>query len=299
MPIDRPFRAVKYRSADGRLELYARVYSAAADEKSELPLLMMHGLTRNSADFEPLIAALEIERMVIVPDQRGRGHSQYDPEPANYRPDVYVEDMWVLLAELGVERAICIGTSMGGLMSMLMVAQQPTKIAGVVLNDIGPEVSARGLSRIRSYVGENKEMADWNEAAQRCAAINGDALDDFDAANWMAFARRTCRKLPNEKIAFAYDPAISEGMAEQDPSAVPPDLWPIWDSLTEIPALVIRGAKSDILTTEAVAQMGERHGPAFDSVDIEGRGHAPLLDEADAVTAIRGFLKTTKAHEPD
>lgn len=299
MPDDATFRAVNYRSADGRLELFARVYSAKADGNSELPLLMMHGLTRNSADFSPLIEALGNQRTIIVPDQRGRGHSAYDPDPINYRPDVYVADIWALLAELNTQRVICIGTSMGGLMSMLMGAQQPTKVAGIVLNDIGPEVSAAGLSRIRSYVGESKDMADLREAAEQCAAINGDAFDGFGTADWIAFAQRTCRELPNGKIAFAYDPAISEGMGEQEQSAVPPDLWPIWDSLTEIPVLVIRGAKSDILTSDTVAQMAERHGPTFDNVDIEGRGHAPLLNETPAVTSIRAFCETIGANSPE
>lgn len=286
----RNYEAIRYSSADGELELYARDYPAEGDEGMAGPLLLMHGLTRNSADFEPLIEALDPSRRLIVPDQRGRGRSDYDEDPERYRPDAYVEDMWALLDRLGIERVVCIGTSMGGLMAMMMAGQRPHRIAGMVLNDIGPEVCADGLARLRSYVGAGSAMRDWNAAARECARINGDVLEGLGDEEWSAFARRTCVELDDGSVRFAYDPAIASGIADDDASAVPPDLWPLWDSFADMPALVVRGANSDILAADTVATMKRRHPAAFHSVEIAKRGHAPLLDEPEAVSAIDTFL---------
>lgn len=287
---ERHYEAVYYPSADKRLRLFARDYPPTRETGAGPPLLMMHGLTRNSADFEPLIEALELHQRLIVPDQRGRAKSGYDPEFENYQPAVYVDDMWALLDRLEIEKVICIGTSMGGLMSMMMASQKPDRIAGIVLNDIGPHVSEEGLDRIRSYVGPSQPMKSWEAAAMRCEAIMRDAIDGFVADDWMAFARRTCEELSDGSVRFAYDPAISQGMAKEDTSAVPPDLWPMWDSLKDHPILTIRGAKSDILVPLTVQEMARRHPDNFSSVEIPGRGHTPGLEEPAAVSAIRAFL---------
>ena len=284
------YRAHPYRSADGTLELFARDYPPPGPGRNGLPLLMMHGLTRNSADFGPLAAHLAGTRRMVVPDQRGRGLSDHDPDAANYRPDVYVQDMWALLDGLDIERAVLIGTSMGGLMAMIMGATRPDRIVGIVLNDIGPAVSKEGLDRIQGYVGGTAPMANWQEAADRCASINGDALDGFGEADWLGFAHRTCTELPDGRVAFAYDPAIATAMNGDDAAAVPPDLWPMWDMLAGIPALVIRGGHSDILSSGTVDEMARRHPDNFAAVDIPGRGHAPILDEPAALAAIAGFL---------
>ena len=284
------YREHRYRSAGGRLNLFARDYPAEEGKEHLPPLLMMHGLTRNAADFEPLIERLCPQRRLIVPDQRGRGLSGYDSKPANYRPDVYVADMWVLLDGLGIEQVICIGTSMGGLMAMVMGATAPERIGGIVLNDVGPEVSQAGLDRIRSYVGGGQSMANWQEAAQRCADINGSALEGFGDGDWMAFAKRTCSELPDGRIAFAYDPAISKSMEDQEPATVPPDLWALWDALSDIPVLAIRGEHSDILESHTVAEMRRRHPQDFSAIEVSDRGHAPILDEPEAARSISGFL---------
>ncbi|MBD3728350.1 MAG: alpha/beta hydrolase [Sphingomonadales bacterium] len=279
------YRDIRYRSGDGRLELYARDYPADGPT-----LLLMHGLTRNSADFEMLAAHLAGRYRLVVPDQRGRGLSQYDPDGTNYRPDLYVEDMWALLDKLEIDTVTAIGTSMGGLMAMVMAATRPARIRAMVLNDIGPEVMQTGLDRIRTYVGGGAVMENWEEAAARCEAINGDAMIGLDASGWMGFARRTCEETPEGGVRFAYDPAISESMADEQPATVPPDLWPMWDMLTDKPVLSIRGAISDLLSPETVAQMRARHRGPFDAVEIAGRGHAPLLDEPVAIAAIDTFL---------
>jgi pimeloyl-ACP methyl ester carboxylesterase len=280
------FRPLRYRSACGRLDLYARVY------ESEGPaLLLMHGLTRNSADFEPLAAHLAERYRLIVPDQRGRGLSDYDSDPARYRPDIYSADMFALLDGLGVERAGLIGTSMGGLMAMIMAALQPARVSAMVLNDIGPQIEAQGLARIQGYVGPSTDVADWSEAATRCAAINASAFPDYQDADWQAFARRICVQDSGGRIRFAYDPAIAASTAGTNPTTIPPDLWPLWDALGAVPTLVLRGASSDLLSADTVATMRQRHAGPFAAVEVPGRGHAPILDEPAAIVAINTVLQ--------
>ena len=278
------YREHRYQSACGQLELFARDYSGDGP-----PVLMMHGLTRNSADFSPLAAHLGGRYRLIVPDQRGRGLSQSDPDPANYRPDIYAADMFALLASLGVERPAMVGTSMGGLIAMVMNAMQPGSFPAIVFNDVGPVLDPAGLARISSYVGGGAPLASWDEAAQACAAINADAFPDFGEADWQAWAQRTCRKLPDGRVEFAYDPAISQGFADAD-DAPQVDLWPLWAMLGETPVLAVRGGLSDLLTADTVQEMKARHSGPFASVTVPGRGHAPLLDEPEAVAAITAFL---------
>lgn len=285
-----------YKSADDRLSMVARDYPARGGAGSQLPLLMLHGLTRNCRDFEPLIANLSDARRMLVANQRGRGESDYDPDPQNYRPDVYVEDMWRLLEAAGVSRTILVGTSLGGLMSMMMAAQKPEQIAAIIINDIGPQVEPRGLERIRSYVGGSEPYANWDEAAAKAKAAHGEALLGLDDEGWMQFAQRTCEPTEDGKVRLSYDPAISQGVQpddtsrSSDPSTIPPDLWTIWDNLPAIPILLLRGANSDLLEPGTVDTMRKRHKGDFQFVEIPDRGHAPLLDEPLAVSAINSFL---------
>lgn len=285
------FRPHRYRSACGRLDLHARIYDGGRGT-DQPALLLMHGLTRNSADFEPLAEHLAPGYRLVVPDQRGRGLSDYDSDPANYRPDIYAADMFALLDGLGIARAGLIGTSMGGLIAMIMAATQPDRIAGVIMNDIGPQIEAAGLARIQGYVGPTQDAADWDEAAARCAAVNAVALPDFGPQDWLAFARRTCIETPAGRIRFAYDPAIALSTQGAQPATLPPDLWPLWDMLAEKPVLVLRGGHSDLLSAATVAEMGKRHRGAFSAVDVPNRGHAPILDEPVALSAIEAFLQT-------
>ena len=278
------YRPYTYASACGRLELFARDYAGEGPA-----LLLMHGLTRNSADFEPLAEHLAGRYRLIVPDQRGRGLSQHDPDPANYRPDVYAADMFALLDGLGVERAALIGTSMGGLMAMIMAALQPDRASAIVLNDIGPELAPAGLARISGYVGTGATFADWQAAAERCAAINRDAFPDFEAQDWEAFARRTCREGADGSVALAYDPAIAEAFASES-GAEPADLWPLWQALGDKPVLLLRGALSDLLTSDTVRRMKQSHQGPFVHLEVPKRGHAPLLNEPDALATIERFL---------
>lgn len=286
------YQDIWYTSDDG-LRLYARDYPCRAGDDAPL-LLCMHGLTRNSADFHDLALHLCEHYRVVVVDQRGRGRSDYDSHVANYTPLTYVQDMWVLLDLLNAQQVILIGTSMGGLMAMLMTAMQGRRIRAVVLNDIGPELDQRGLDRIKNYVGKSAPVTDWDEAVAQAKKINRVAFPDFSETQWHDFTHGIYHDEKGVPV-LSYDPAIAQPMQADDSNAVPPDLWPVFDALIEIPLLVIRGALSDLLALECVAKMRTRK-PDLIAVDIPQRGHAPTLTEPDALTAIEAFLSAVEGH---
>lgn len=273
-----------FGSADGRLRLYARLYGSGGP-----PLVAMHGLTRNSADFEAIASHLAGRFRVVAPDQRGRGRSDHDPDPASYTPPTYCADTLRLIDSLGLERPVLLGTSMGGLMAMLMGALDPHRYRALILNDVGPEVDPAGLARIASYVGAPASVSNWSEAAEYCRRTNGHAFPGYAEEDWQAFARKLFAPAADGTPRLAYDPAIASGLAGPEPSAVPPDLWPVWDALRPLPILVIRGELSDILSRETLDSMASRH-PGLSIADVPGVGHAPMLDEPAAIEAIDAFL---------
>ncbi|MEO9601241.1 alpha/beta hydrolase [Parasphingorhabdus sp.] len=276
-----------YRSADDRLNLYARDYN---ENNGGIPILMMHGLTRNSADFENIADVLRHKHRLIIPDQRGRGRSDYDPDPDNYTPQVYARDMFALLQSLGIEQAILMGTSMGGLIAMLMIASKADIARALILNDVGPEVATAGLARLQGYVGKPVEIEDWDDAANHCRKTNEHAFPDYGDDDWIAFAQRTCVADENGIPRLAYDMAISQGVQGDQPSAAPADLWPVWDMMSELPILSVRGELSDILSPDTLNKMSARHSGVFERIEVPSRGHAPMLDELAAVKAIGSFL---------
>ena len=278
---------IEFLSTDGTLRLYAE---ACGPADAPLTILCLHGLTRNGADFGALIAHLSTRYRVITADQRGRGKSQWDLNPANYQPAVYVRDMFHLLDRLKIERVVLIGTSMGGIMSMIMAATQPARVHAIVLNDIGPEVPNSGLKRLRDSLNTPAQIATWQDAAAQAQRANGLAFPDYGAADWEAFARRTYAEDPTGRPVAAYDPVVLNGLNEADLSAVPPNLWSIWVQLGSIPILAIRGGLSDILGADILATMAARH-PNLITETIRNRGHAPMLGEPAAVSAINAFLE--------
>ncbi len=279
-----------YSSSDG-LRLYARDY-ACRDSAIAAPetILCMHGLTRNSADFAGLAAYLCAHYRVISVDNRGRGRSDYDPEVANYTPATYVQDMFTLLDGLGIDRVILCGTSMGGLMSFMMGALQPARISGMIINDICPEIDPRGLERIKSYVGKSRPVASWDDAIAQAREINAIAFPDFTEAQWESFTRGIYHEEAGVPV-LSYDPAISQPIDSDEDNAVPPDLWPLFDAITSIPMLVVRGASSDILAPSGVARMRETKSD-LQFVEVPQRGHAPTLDEPTARAAIDAVLES-------
>lgn len=278
---------VDFRSADGSLRLHVEI---RGPEDASLTVLCLHGLTRNGADFGFLARHLSARYRVITADQRGRGKSQWDPDPANYHPGTYVGDMFALLDGLAIDRAVLIGTSMGGLMAMIMGASQPARLRGIVLNDIGPEVPVSGLERLRRSLNDRTPAATWAEAAQQAKRINEIAFPDYVDADWEAFARRTYVEDASARPVAAFDPAILKGLNETDLTAVPPNLWWRWKQLGSIPILAIRGALSDIISPQILDAMAAQH-PNLTAITIANRGHAPMLDEPAAVAAIDAFLK--------
>jgi len=196
--------------------------------------------------------------------------------------------MFKLLDELDMQRVILIGTSMGGLMSFLMLANQSQRIRGSIINDIGPELDPAGLERIKTYVGKSSPVSNWDEAVAQTRAINDIAFPNFSDEQWLEFTRGLYREQDGIPV-LAYDPAISQPMNDEQSGAVPPDMWPLLEAAPEIPMLVIRGAESDILAPSCVEEMIRRH-PNLTAVEIPNRGHAPMLTEPEAVAAIDGFL---------
>ncbi len=273
------------------LTIYARDYPPL-EPVTGLPVICLHGLTRNSRDFEtvaPRIAALG--RRVIAADMRGRGNSANDPDPAHYVPAVYAQDVLKLMDTLEIPKAVFVGTSMGGLITMVLAALAPDRVAASVLNDVGPQLSPAGLARIATYVGRAKPVATWADAAQAMRAIMGSAFPERldDEAFWLAGARRTFRERDDGQVEADYDPHIALAFADFDADAPPPDLTPLFTALSAKPMLSVRGAISDILTEDGVAHMRALN-PALESVTIENIGHAPVLDEPEAWDAVLDFL---------
>ena len=282
------FEAGFFTNADG-LKIEYRDYPPVG-AVSGPPVLCLHGLTRNVRDFEtvaPRLAAMG--RRVICASQRGRSRSDHDPQTDRYNPAVYTNDMIGLLDHLGIEKALFIGTSMGGLMTMLAAATAPDRLAGAVINDIGPVLDETGLNRIRDYVGKFGEPASsWSEAAERCKTINGPAFPDHDDEFWMAFARRVFREEAADRIVLDYDPAIGRMVAEDSSDLA--DLWPLFEALKPVPTLLVRGEISDLLELSTVEDM-RRRKPDLEFVQAAGIGHAPFLDEADTAPVLDAFVK--------
>lgn len=277
-----------WRAADD-VALAARDYPAAEGE-ARLPVVCLHGLTRNSRDFEavaPWIAGQG--RRVLAPDVRGRGRSARAADPASYQPAVYAADLLALMDALGVSRVHVVGTSMGGLIAMTLAALAPERLAGAVLNDVGPELSPVGLARIGGYAGQSADLASWDEAAAYARSINETAFPHYSDADWLAFARRLFRE-ESGRLALDYDPAIMAPM--RAPQGTPaPDLWPLFDALAagRRPLALVRGAASDLLTPETAEVMRQR-APQMTWAEVPGVGHAPMLTEPEARAAIADFL---------
>ena len=276
-----------YVSADG-LRLSAE--DRSGPDQSAPCVLCLHGLTRNGRDFDRLAAALARSYRVICPDQRGRGRSAYDPNPLNYNVMTQTQDMWRLLDARGVETCAVVGTSMGGLMGVLMATEKPERISALVLNDVGPEADPRGIARIAGYVGENVRAANWDAAADALKRVHGASFPTYTYNDWARMAHATFRE-DGESLRLDYDPALATALKQIAAGAL--DLWPMFEVLRRTPTLVLRGALSDILSEETLLKMQERF-PSIETRTIEHRGHAPDLSEPDATEAILEFLSALR-----
>ena len=283
------FAERRWTSPDG-LSLFARDY-AAPSGPAKLPVIAIHGLTRNSADFEtiaPLIA--QSGRRVLAVDVRGRGKSDRAPDPMTYQPLNYAQDVLALMEQAGIARAVFLGTSMGGLITMALAAIRSKAIAAAIINDVGPEVAKEGLARIAAYSGQPVDTPGWAEAAAYVKSINAVAFPHYTDADWDAFARRVFRIGSEGSPELDYDPDIAVPIRAAGAKALVPNLWPMFSRLTRArPVLLVRGQTSDLLS-EAIAAKMRKRAPKMDFVEVPGVGHAPMLDEPEAKAAIFPFL---------
>lgn len=277
------FRDGYFVVSDG-LRLHYRDYPGRDDR---LPLLCLPGLTRNARDFAAFAEHRSPERRVLVLENRGRGLSEYDPQPERYNPLTYAGDVIQLLDELSIPKAIFVGTSLGGLVTMAVAVTVPQRIAAAILNDVGPELSQEGLDRIRNYIGKDVRFTSWDEVAELVATINKGVPARYTHDDWVRMAKRVCREEAGE-IRFDYDMAIVKPF--ETSGATPNiDMWPLFAALAQKPLLVVRGEKSDLLSSEAAQKMQDAQ-PSVRFAVIPGVGHAPDLDEPEAVAAIYEFL---------
>lgn len=275
-------------SGDG-IRLHYRDYPGP---KSKAPVICLSGLTRNARDFEPVAQMLGGKRRMLALEFRGRGESGYAKDPMSYVPLSYVQDVDVLLRELDLKNFILLGTSLGGIVSMLLAGAWKERLSGLILNDIGPEIGQSGAERIRSYIGQGRSFETWMHAARAMAEAQGDIYPAYGLEEWLRFAKRACKLGANGRITFDYDMKIAEPFKlSGDEAGV--NLWPAFAALADVPLLVMRGEKSDILEKTVGTKMIKKSEKAV-LATVKGVGHAPSLDEPDAQEAILQFLKTIK-----
>ncbi len=273
-----------WTSRDG-LKLHFRDYAGRADRP---PVLCLPGLTRNARDFSHVAERLAGEWRVICPDLRGRGDSAYAKDSATYNPLQYADDIALLLEQEGITRCVSFGTSLGGLITMIMALGDASRFAGVLLNDVGPELSSEGLERIRGYVGQGRSFPTWMHAARWMEEAQGPVYPGYDLKDWLAMAKRCMTVGGNGRIVFDYDMKIAEPITQTAQEGAV-DLWPAFQALDGRPVLLLRGSLSDILTAATVKKMAAKLSDC-EAVAVPKVGHAPMLDEPKAVAAIDRLL---------
>jgi pimeloyl-ACP methyl ester carboxylesterase len=273
-----------WQSADG-LALHYRDYPGSAERP---PILCIPGLTRNVRDFEAVADRLAGDWRVLAVDLRGRGDSDYAKDPATYTPLTYVGDVLALLDELALPRVVAFGTSLGGLVTMLLASVARQRLAGALLNDVGPEIDPKGLARIRAYVGKPGSFPTWVHAARSVQDANADVYPGYTIDDWLAMAKRLYYVNAAGRVVLDYDMKIAEPFRDPGGEA-PPDLWPALAALDAVPVLVTRGARSDVLSEQTFTRMGAAL-PRAELVTIPDVGHTPTLSEPAAAEAIDRLL---------
>ncbi len=274
-------------SNDG-LRLHYRDYGGPSERP---PILCLHGLTRNARDFEPVANRLAGKWRLICPEMRGRAESAYAKDPMTYVPLTYVQDIERLLADLAITRFVAFGTSLGGILTMLLAATRPGRVAAALLNDIGPVIEQAGLDRIKGYVGTGGSYPTWVHTARALAENNAEVYPGYRLEDWLGMAKRLYRLTSGGRIVLDYDMRIAEPLRMPGGEAGV-DLWPALDALKDVPVLLLRGERSDLLSAATARQMAARLNHA-ELVTVPGVGHAPLLDEPVAVEAMDRLLQRT------
>lgn len=277
----------KYYTSHDRLRLHYRDYG----RRCAPTIICLHGLNRNARDFDTLAPVLASDYRVLSVDFRGRGESDWDPHWRNYVPLTYMGDIHSLISTLDIDSVIIIGTSLGGLVAMLLAAAQPGLVQGVILNDIGPEIDPRGLARIAAYTGNLAPVVNWADALTQVQQVHGHGLDNLDAAGWQQQVQRTFRRDPAGLPQALADPAIGRALRETDMGLGDP--WELFAALVDIPTLTLRGEQSDILSPTTVARMRKLKADLV-TCEVPDRGHVPLLDEDASLVSILNFLATIK-----
>ena len=277
-------------SAQDGLRLHVLEYGARA--ATTVPVVCLPGLTRTTADFEALAPALAYGRpgrRVVAIDSRGRGRSEYDSNPQNYNLTVELADVVSVLTAIEMGQAVFIGSSRGGLLSMLLAVAHPTALAGVVLHDIGPVIEPKGLARIKSYVGRLPQPGSFAEGAEMLRRLFDAQFPKLTPDQWLAAAHHTWRA-ENGKLRLNYDERLAQTLAEFDIERPLPPMWNEFDALARVPILVIHGANSDILSSATVDAMKARH-PDLEAIEVTDQGHVPLL-EGELNGRIAAFVET-------
>jgi len=279
-------------SPDG-LRLHYRDYPGQEDGRPAL--LCLPGLTRNARDFEPLAEKLAGQWRMICPDMRGRAESAYAKDPMTYVPLTYLHDLERLLTDLALTRFVIVGTSLGGIIAMIMASTRPDRIAGAVINDVGPKIEEAGLARIRGYVGSGSTHPTWVHAARSVAENNADVFPGYRLDQWLAMAKRLYRLNSSGRVVLDYDMRIAE------PLRVPGgetgvDLWPTLAGFRNLPTLIVRGGLSDLFSAATAERMREDVGGDTEIVTVPRVGHAPLLNEPEALAGIERLLERVSAN---
>lgn len=280
----RAFREHRLKTADGP-SLYMRIYEG--EDARATPMLCVPGLTRNCTDFEAMAQGLAPRVTLVTPDLRGRGRSDHDPDLRRYHPDTYVADMLAVMDELDLARVVMLGTSLGGLVTMLLAQRAPERLAAAVLNDVGPMLNPVGLTRVAASAASIGPVRSWADAVRAVRHINQIAFPAYGPAEWEAFARRIYMEGPDGRPVPAYDPRIMEALGVV--GAGPSDLWPAFRALGAVPTLLIHGQISDVFVKDAIPMMQALH-PRLSVQEVPRVGHAPMLIEPQALDALNAFL---------
>lgn len=279
-------------SNDG-LRLHYRDYPGRDDRP---PILCLPGLTRNARDFEAVADRLAGDWRLIVVELRGRGESAYAKDAMSYVPLAYLQDLEALVRTLALARFVAFGTSLGGLMTMLMASAGSERIAGALLNDVGPTLEAEGLARVRGYVGRAQSWPTWLHAARHFAEALHEVYPRWKLDQWLIFAKRLCKLGQSGRIMLDYDMRVAEPFKlPAGPTGF--DTWPAFRALSGKPLLVVRGARSDLLSAAGLDAMAAEL-PNMESVIVPDVGHAPTLEEPEAAAAIDRLLERIDAATP-
>jgi len=285
-------RSIFVSAPDG-LRLHVREYGSRTRAST---VVCLPGLTRTTNDFIALAPPLTYgnpERRVVAVDSRGRGQSQYDPNPKNYNLAVELADVIAVLTQLQIGSAVFVGSSRGGILTMLLAAAHPEMIAGAVLHDIGPVIESQGVARIKSYVGKLGRPQSLQDGAEILRELFGTQFPKLTAAQWLGAAQRTWN-VQDGKLVQTYDPALAETLADFDAEHPLPPLWTEFEALARVPVLVIRGANSDILSPATIREMQARH-THLEVIEVADQGHVPFLDTPELIDRIAAFVRRCEA----